>query len=59
MLSKILCIWGLFSIILLGWEWLLAPLFGILLDEFFRQYILLTIALFSFALAVILFKNSD
>ena len=59
MLSKILCLWGVLSIIFLGWDWLLGPLFGVYLDEFFREYLLVTAALFSFTLAVIVFEDSD
>ncbi len=59
-LVKILCVWGVFSLILLfGWDLLLAPLFGICLDEFFREYLILTIAIFSFTVAAILYETLD
>ncbi|MBQ5754992.1 MAG: hypothetical protein IIV90_04930 [Oscillospiraceae bacterium] len=57
--AKILCGWGVFSLVLLIWDWLLAPLFGLYLEEFFLQYICLTVAVFSFALASLLDSRDD
>ena len=57
-LVKILCVWGVVSLVLLGgWDLLLAPLFGIWVDEFFREYLILTIAIFSFTLAALLHER--
>ena len=48
---KLLCGWGGFSLLLLVWDWLLAPVFGFFVDDFFRGYLCVTIAIFCFALA--------
>ena len=48
---KLLCSWGIFSLLLLVWDRLLAPLFGVCVDDFFRGYLCVTIAIFCFALA--------
>lgn len=48
---KLLCGWGGFSLLLLIWDWLLTPMFDICVDDFFRGYLCVTIAIFCFALA--------
>ena len=48
---KLLCGWGGFSLLLLVWDWLLRPGFGIRVDDFFRGYLCVTIAIFCFVLA--------
>ena len=48
---KLLCSWGVFSLLLLVWDGFFAPLFGFFVDDFFRGYLCVTIAIFCFALA--------
>ncbi len=54
MLVKILCFWGIFSVILMSWDLLLGHAFGIFFEEFAREYFLATIAIFSFSLAYLI-----
>ena len=33
-MAKLLCAWGVFSLLLLIWDGLLAPIFGVFVDDF-------------------------
>ena len=48
---KLLCSWGVFSLLLLVWDGFFAPLFGFFVDDFFRGSLCVTIAIFCYALA--------
>lgn len=49
--SKILYFWGVVSFLFLTWDSFLGPLFGIYFEDLAKSFLLLTIAIFSFALA--------
>ncbi len=57
MLTKILCFWGILSIVFLGWDYLPGHLFGVFLGSFFKEYLILTIAIFSFSLAYLVYQD--
>lgn len=60
MLSKILCLWGALSIIFCVWNRFPGPVLGLYLSEgFFLVYLCLTIALFSFTLAYLVYRRDD